>query len=483
MKNNFLKMKKTALHRLSFAAATLIWLCFSSSEVSAQDLNSAYFIDNYTYSYRLNPAFTTKKNFVGGLLSNVNAGTYSNIGISTLFYPYEGQLATFMHKSVDKEEFLGKLKDKNRINVNASYNIASTGFWTNFKGKKIFQTFELNLRSNSAAKIPYNLFKFLKGGSEDDFFYDLSHVSAYTQTYLEAAAGTSTRFGNLEVGARAKFLVGTNKMYMNIKQMYASLDGFDWSFHSKAVMTGAGGGIKRRMKEGSMGGYEAVDFNGIKYRPLGLGGLGGAIDIGARYQVNEYINVSASINDLGVIFWRNRVVGYNDGSTWIVSVDDIALDDVGGLGDVIEGIIDKVESVYEFLPDKKNFTTQSLPINFNAGAEFKMPFYKKMSIGLLGSFRSSHLTRYNEFRISLNATPLKWLSLSLNTAYTTFGWQLGGMVNVYAKKFSAFLGTDSHYYHMTPQLLPVNEFNTHVVFGVNYLLTRNPWIKRSRQNR
>ena len=64
---------------------------------------------------------------------------------------------------------------------------------------------------------------------------------------------------------------------------------------------------------------------------------------------------------------------------------------------------------------------------------------------------------------------------------TTYGWEFGGMVNVYAKKFSAFMGTDSYFYHMTPHLVPVNNFNTHVVFGVSYLLSRNPWVKRQKR--
>ena len=50
--------------------------------------------------------------------------------------------------------------------------------------------------------------------------------------------------------------------------------------------------------------------------------------------------------------------------------------------------------------------------------------------------------------------------------------------NVYAKKFSAYLGTDSYYFNMNSQFLPIHEANAHVVFGVNYLLTRNPFKRR-----
>ena len=456
-----------------------VFVCALSPTIEGQDLQSAYFIDNYTYSYRLNPAFTTKKNFIGGLISSVNAGSNSNVGVSTFFYRHDGELVTFMHKSVDKEEFLSRIHPINKLSVYENHNIASTGFWTSFKGKDIFQTFEINWRNNTVARLPYNLFSFLKGKEEDDFIYDLSNVSAFTQSYIELASGTAFKLGNLEVGARVKFLLGTNKIYMDVSKMYANLNGNEWAVKSTGTLTASGGGIHNRVEPGALGGYDRQDMDGINWSPVGLGGFGGAVDLGAKYEINEFINLSASLTDLGGILWKNKVNAYNDGETWILSTDDINLDAEGSIGHVLNSVVNKFKSMYEFIPRKKNWTTQGLTWSANLGAEFKMPFYKKMSVGLLGTWRNSSINRYTEARLSINTAPLKWLSFSINTAYTTYGWEIGGMVNVYAKKFSVFLGTDSYYYNMTPQLIPVYEANTQIVFGVNYLLTRNPF-KRSR---
>lgn len=461
----------------SFAFLTAVY-----SECPAQDLQSGYFIDNYSYSYRLNPAFTTKKNFIGGVLSNVNAGTNSNVGLSTFFYPHDGKLATFMHPSVGREEFLSKLHKNNKIGVNVNYNLASVGYWTKVRDRDVFQTFDISLRNNTAAKIPFGLFDFMKGGG-DSFVYDLSHVYGYTRTFLEFTSGGAVKFDKLTLGARAKFILGNNKINMKVHHMIAELDGLSWKVQSYGSITGAGGGIRNKTKKGALSDdYDALDMDGIKWSPLGLGGVGGAIDLGVKYEINDYINVSASVIDLGFIVWRNKVNAINLGETYIIQVEDID-SETGSIFNVVNNVINKFKSVYEFIPEKKNFTTQSLSINLNLGAEFKLPFYKKMSIGILGSTRNSHINRYNEIRISLNTSPLKWLSLSLTGAYTSFGWEVGGMVNVYAKKFSAYLGTDSYYFNMNSQFLPIHEANAHVVLGVNYLLTRNPWIKRSRQNR
>ena len=262
--------------------------------------------------------------------------------------------------------------------------------------------------------------------------------------------------------------------------MVAELNGLSWSVQSYGSITGAGGGIHNKTKKGALSDeYDALDLDGIKWSPLGLGGVGGAVDLGVKYEINDYINVSASVIDLGFIVWRNKVNAINLGETYIIQIDDID-SETGSIYSVVNNVINKFKSVYEFSPGKKNFSTQSLSINVNLGAEFKMPFYDKMSIGILGSTRNSHINRYNEVRMSLNTSPLKWLSFSLTGAYTSFGWEVGGMVNVYAKKFSAYLGTDSYYFNMNNQFIPIHEANAHVVLGVNYLLTRNPFKRRNR---
>ena len=238
-------MKSNASY-IRFILVVLFGTAFSPA-LQGQDLQSAYFIDNYTYSYHLNPAFTTEKNFIGGLVSSISAGSNSNVGVSTFFYPHDGNLVTFMHKSVDKSEFLSRVRPINRLNVYENHNIASTGFWTKYKGRDIFQTFELNWRNNTVAKLPYNLFSFLKGKEEDDFVYDLSHVSAFTQSYFELASGMAFRLGKLELGARVKFLLGTNKIYMNVDNMMANLNGDQWSIKTTGSLTACTGFIMSEM--------------------------------------------------------------------------------------------------------------------------------------------------------------------------------------------------------------------------------------------
>lgn len=93
-----------------------------NAKVSAQGLNSGYFTDGYTFAHQLNPAFDNDHNYFSiPVLGNINIGTRGNVGLGSFLFPYKnGQLTTFMNSSVSAEEFLGGLKDNNRIGASTS---------------------------------------------------------------------------------------------------------------------------------------------------------------------------------------------------------------------------------------------------------------------------------------------------------------------------------------------------------------------------
>lgn len=101
-----------------------------NAKVSAQGLNSGYFTDGYTFAHQLNPAFDNDHNYFSiPVLGNINIGTRGNVGLGSFLFPYKnGQLTTFMNSSVSAEEFLGGLKDNNRIGASVNLSFLSAGF-------------------------------------------------------------------------------------------------------------------------------------------------------------------------------------------------------------------------------------------------------------------------------------------------------------------------------------------------------------------
>lgn len=180
----------------SLLAASII-----CAAASAQSLNSAYFMDGFTYRHQLNPAFASERNYVGfPVLSNINVGAQGNVGLANFLYPYNNQLTTFMHESVDTKSFLDGLKGRNKVNANVNLTLLSGGFqaWGGFN------TIDLNLRSNTNLTLPYELFEFMKAGQTSaNTVYDMGTIGMRTNNYIELAMGHSRQLTEkLRVGAK-----------------------------------------------------------------------------------------------------------------------------------------------------------------------------------------------------------------------------------------------------------------------------------------
>ncbi|MDE6396928.1 MAG: hypothetical protein K2K84_06635, partial [Muribaculaceae bacterium] len=59
---------------------------------TAQNTNSGYFLDGYTYRYQLNPAFGGDKGFVSmPALGNLNVGVNGNLHLNSVLYNLDGR--------------------------------------------------------------------------------------------------------------------------------------------------------------------------------------------------------------------------------------------------------------------------------------------------------------------------------------------------------------------------------------------------------
>ena len=70
------------MKRLIYTFIALVFMAGTSVVMSAQQNNTrtAYFLDNYTYGYRLNPAFDSEMNFFAiHVLGNVSLGAESSV--------------------------------------------------------------------------------------------------------------------------------------------------------------------------------------------------------------------------------------------------------------------------------------------------------------------------------------------------------------------------------------------------------------------
>ena len=140
---------------------SIIMLFASVVALSAQqNLRTAYFLDGYTYNYKLNPAFAPERGFFAiPALGNLGIGMETNFALSTFLYPtYDGNLTTFLNNSVDDAFFLNKLNTLNLVSASINESLVSTGF----RIGESFHTIDLSVKADAGAVVPKDLFEFLK---------------------------------------------------------------------------------------------------------------------------------------------------------------------------------------------------------------------------------------------------------------------------------------------------------------------------------
>lgn len=445
-----------------------------SVRASAQDkFQGGYFLDNYNYSYRLNPAIMSEKSFVGIATSSVEMGISSGLGISSLIYPNANGdgLVTFLNPNVSVDEMMSHLDKNNPFGIDANINLLSTGR----RRENKFNSFEINLRSDLGTSVPGDLFRFLKEGNSDNP-YDLSAFYLGTKTYAEIAFGVAKRpdDGNLTVGFRIKGLIG--------------LFGADLRF-DKADILFKEGFIATDIEGKARSSSPAVSFyndeqGDLKYnldtKKVGPAGYGGAIDIGFNWNPFESLSLSGGINDLGGIFWKYNTVarsadqftfnGFNKVGGNANYEDDLnkAKDDFLEIANlqVLDGV---TESAFERLA----FTA-------NLGARWRLPVLSFISVGALGIYHFDQIAPYWDARAGLTLSPFRFISLTANYGKNTQGNVLGLAASVTVLFINAYVGVDTFVdrvgifpvegvnipkYGGIP--VPIDPFRAKMTFGLN----------------
>lgn len=461
---------------------------------------SAYFVDGHNYRHQLNPALASSRSYFSiPLLGNTNANIKSNLGINTFLYPNDGNLVPFMNGAVSSEQFLGNLKRNNRLSTDFSTPVFSVGAWGKDNG---FTTVEMNVKVNADARLPYDLFDFVKNlGAREE--YNISNLGLNARSYMEIAVGHSRSINeHLRIGAKVKFLSGLVNADMNIDNMKLRLNEDKWTVNSKGsvkmsgmnlinIPTKAESGTAADPSESGMLDFSNISFldnndpTMMKNMFSGIG-YGAALDLGAYYKFGgmlEGLTVSAAVIDLGFISWGKGMNAVTGDNAWEFSgFDNISFEDGDneneGNGNSIK---DQFEGLKDGLVDMLNFykagdsgrSLEMLSCTVNIGAEYEMPFYRRMSVGFLSTTRISGHNTWSEGRFSLNLSPTDWFDFSTSYGISSFGSTWGAILNFNLPGFGLFIGTDNIPLHWSAPInnfmpVPYRRANVNLSFGLSF---------------
>ena len=440
---------------------------------SAQALRTGYFLDGNLFRYRLNPALSGERGYFSlPVLGGINVNSMGNFGLSNFLYESPtnaNELVTFMHSSVSADEFLGNLESDNLMNTNLDFTLLSMGFKA-FGG---YNTIDLTLRSQTGMSLPYDMFRFMKVMGDAD--YSFGDINMRTRNFADLSLGHSHKIGeSLTVGARAKLLFGLAYADVKFDQMDLSMNSNRWEIAARGEANIAMGGAFTYSDEKTASGKTVVGgYDDIK---AGLQGFGMGLDLGATYDFSELLTpglvVSASLTDLGYIKWNKAA------RAAIAPEDSYTFEGFSQMGihsdsknapieDQWETTRDELEDFFALEDKGEGSVSSGLGAKLNLGVEYSMPFYNKLSAGLLYTHCFDDIYSYNQTSLMVSISPVSVLDFAVSGTFSDYGTGFGAMANLHCTGFSFFVGTDCFIGKVGKQFIPLENMNASVSFGVN----------------
>ena len=446
--------------------ALFVFVCSSVS--IAQTPVSSYFLDGMLYNSKLNPAMKAERGYFSLLLGNFSLRTKGNVGISNFLYPRgDNELATFMSGSVDKDEFLGKLPDYTKLGFDLDETILALGFRL-FGG---YASFDVSMHSSTSISLPKGLFEFAKKGLQKEA-YSFSGINFNTMNYTAATIGYSRNIvKGLRFGANFKYLMGLAHANILVDKLNVELSDQRWMIesHASAQVT-AGTEIRAVLDEDG-----TVD--GIEFGTLYPSASGFALDLGLVYDMDSIVpglKLSASVVDLGFINWKHMMRGQStDAKVEFNGFDEVDYNDMESTVNAeLERLGNDAMKMVEFNYEGTVEAKTKLNTTMYLGAEYSMPFYKRLSVGVLYAqcFSPFESKKWYEARGFLNIAPVKWIEASVNYGYGSYGTSLGWVLNFHPAGINFFIGSDYMITKVTPQYIPIDNLNSHITFGLNLAL-------------
>lgn len=305
-----------------FISTIVILLLFSGSNLMAQD-QTLYNMTNLRLSTNLNPARQHKcKVFIGAPALSSTYMNFENTGFTYKSLFTDLGDGTYMP---DIEKFYDALSPVNHVNLETQVSIFALGFW--ISDYQI--TLDMNNKMYQRFSYPQSFFN-IKDGTyyEDGRSLDFSNFGEDFMMYNEIGLGVAKEvLPGLTVGGKIKYLIGisnftTEKFNMNWTTSTADTSNYAYTFDTEfdfRVSLPTQTPLSPTYDENGLpNGIDGVDeaqseFDDIQMTYAGISpyifpkNRGWGLDFGAIYRY-KFLEVSASVIDLGYIKWKNNTM-------------------------------------------------------------------------------------------------------------------------------------------------------------------------------
>lgn len=349
----------------------------------------------------------------------------------------EQRTLLFMDKDADgMQNFLDKLKFKER--VFAAYQVDLIDFGFRIKEKGYF-TFGISNRMQTMMIIPHQIPAIVFEGMANHEVYNfrVNKLSASSSVFSEVAAGYSHKINDkISIGGKFKFLLGHANVYTDFYDLDMTGTEDEWHFLGDASIHGSVPGLRFVPNEDHQFGEVEYDEDQPISTFVKPRGHGMAIDFGVNYQILPELKVSASILDLGFVRWKKDLLQVDVKGDFVY--DGVQFDINDDTTKYYKHYGEELENMYK-INDNPDKYSSALATKLNVGAEYSL-WEDRVGFGFLSTTYFFRRTAWEEFVLSTNFRPCRFVSLSLS--YNMFdgewnnlnaGMNLNlGPVNLYA---------------------------------------------------
>lgn len=439
-----------------------------------QSLRGSYFFDSSIQRVKLNPAFAPKTNFINvPLIGDLSVNVNSNIGVSNFLFPKGGELYTYLNTNVSTAEFKALLPANPSMKFGLDVDLLGAGFYIS---EDEYLTIDIGVKVDARMDVPQDLFVFLKdGAAQSTYNFKNFHITqnGYTQLSVGYRRDMDDLVPGLSIGAKIKLLEGIDRIDMKINDAQLTMGQDKWILANDAEGVIYGKGLKYTEASGDK------NLPSIQLNPssLGIAGWGFAVDLGAEYKLDldtpvlDGINFSASVTDLGTIFYSGKNA---------IKLQSKASASFEGFKD-INAQFDLNESVNKLVADfmaLANF--EEVPGAAGGGAALtpkafigvEAPMLENlMSVGLLYSY----MYGVSDITASYNLKVKDRFNVGVNYSFLNTAKTIGFLLEFVPRNgVSIYFGTDYLNFSYIPQGLPVDKvimnakFGLHATFGSKY---------------
>ncbi len=419
----------------------IAFLC--TTETLAQQVNTLYFFDNVPYASYINPALQTERDVYVGLpvlgWGQVSIGNLP-FSVKDVLYKKNGQLVTFLHPEFgNKDKFYKKLKHHTSLGADYQVNILSFGW----RKKNNYYSVGITERIDGGVSLPKDLFQLLLYGTAESYDvgreFNLKSLGATASAYTEIGVGVSTKLNEkLNIGYRIKLLLGTANLSFSPKKMKLSTSTDKWEITGDASFK-----MSSMLKINND--FSSIEMPSSIIDYIKPSGYGAAFDLGVTYDIIKDLKFSASITDLGFIYWNRNVKNIDAEMNFAfdgINVDGTSLFDdfsIGSAGDSLLGGLTNSLAING--EQEKNHYVSMPTAKLNIGLEYRF-CKQKLGIGLLSRTMLYNKNIYEEITASFNMRPTNWYNFSVSYSMVNGRGSLGTALSLRGGPFLFFLAAD-----------------------------------------